>query len=261
MRIPPPSVRPLMWTLGTSLEVPHWRPTTPPLGVTLGFSTRRGGVSTPPFDTLNLGRSTADRPEAILENRTRLLAALGLTVDRLTTAGQVHGARVIEATEPGHIPDCDGLVTRVPGLALAVTTADCMSLLFTAPNAVAAIHSGWRGAADEMPVLALESLCRVGACSPTDAQVHFGPCARGCCYEVGEEVAERFPAAAVRRTESRPRLDLPTATRIALLTAGMRSEAIHDCGACTICEPDWYFSHRRDAGRTGRLWGVVARTP
>ena len=167
--------------------------------MTLAFSTRRGGVSTAPFESLNLGRSTADLPDSVIANRSRLLNALGLSPDRLVTAGQVHGTRVIEATAPGHLPDCDGLITRVPGLAIAVTTADCMSLLFTAPGAVAAIHSGWRGAADGMPVAALETLCGIAACSPSSVDVHFGPSARGCCYEVGEEVAARFPDAALRR--------------------------------------------------------------
>ncbi len=247
-----------MWKLDDHCDVPHWRPTALDTPVTLAFSTRRGGVSTAPFESLNLGRSTADLPDSVSANRSRLLNALGLSPDRLVTAGQVHGTRVIEATAPGHLPDCDGLITRVPGLAIAVTTADCMSLLFTAPGAVAAIHSGWRGAADGMPVAALETLCGIAACSPSSVEVHFGPSARGCCYEVGEEVAARFPDAALRRPGPKARLDLPTATRLALLGAGMAPESVHDCGACSMCEPYWYYSHRRDAGATGRLWGVAA---
>ena len=247
-----------MWKLDDSCEVPHWRRTAADAKVTLAFSTRRGGVSAPPFDSLNLGRSTADLPASVSANRSRLLIALGLSPNRLATAGQVHGTRVLEATAPGHLPDCDGLITRVPGLALAVTTADCMSLIFTAAGAVAAIHSGWRGAADGMPVAALETLCDIAGCSPSEVEVHFGPSARGCCYEVGEEVATRFPEAALRRPGPKARLDLPTATRLALLETGMSPESVHDCGACTMCEPYWYFSHRRDGGATGRLWGIAA---
>lgn len=250
-----------MWKLDDSCDVPHWRRTTASAGTTLAFSTRRGGVSAPPFESLNLGRSTADAPDSVSVNRSRLLDALGLSPDRLATAGQVHGTRVVEATTAGHLPDCDGLVTRVPGLALAVTTADCMSLLFTAPGAVAAIHSGWRGAADGMPVAALQAVCDIARCTPAAVKVHFGPSARGCCYEVGEEVAMRFPEAALRRPGPKAHLDLPTATRLALLDAGMSPASVHDCGACSMCEPYWYFSHRRDAGATGRLWGVAALRP
>lgn len=260
MRTTPPSVRLPMWTLDASCDVPHWRLSAPPAGVRLVFSTRRGGVSAPPFESLNLGRSTLDLPESVSANRGRALAAFTLSPDRLATAGQVHGNRVVEVTQSGHIPECDGLVTRVPGLALAVTTADCMSLLFTAPGAVAAIHSGWRGAADGMPVAALESICRSAHCAPSAVEVHFGPSARGCCYEVGGEVASRFPEAALRRLVPGIRLDLPTATTLALLGAGMAPQAVHDCGACTMCEPYWYFSHRGDRGRTGRMWGVAALT-
>jgi polyphenol oxidase len=249
-----------MWRLDDTVSVPHWRPAVP-AGAVIAFSTRRGGVSEPPFDSLNLGRSTDDRAESVTENRSRLLVCLGLAPESLATAGQVHGARVVEVDAPGHQPGCDALVSRVPGLALAVTTADCMSLLYTAPGAVAAAHAGWRGTADGMPVAALTALCTSAGCAPEHVHVHLGPCIRGCCYEVGGEVASRFPAAALRQGPGRSRLDLPTAARLALEAAGVPRDSIHDTGACSACEPYWYFSHRRDQGRTGRLWGVAAVAP
>lgn len=249
-----------MWTLASSEPLPLWRTSEPLRDAVLAFSTRRGGVSSAPFDTLNLGRSTVDDPAAVAENRSRLLACLGTTTDHLATAGQVHGTRVVEVTAPGHTPECDALLTTVPGLALAVTTADCMSLLFTAPGAVAAAHAGWRGTADGMPVAALAALRERTGARPDAIRVHIGPCIRGCCYEVGADVAERFPAAAVRRVDGSTRLDLPTAARIALLAAGLPEDCLFDTGACSACEPHWYFSHRRDAGRTGRMWGVAIRT-
>jgi hypothetical protein len=246
-----------MWKLETQLPVPHWRPADP-AGAVLAFSTRRGGVSPPPFDSLNLGRSTVDDPAHVAENRRRFLAAQGLAADQLATAGQVHGRRVVEVTAAGHHPECDALVSAVPGLALAVTTADCMSLLYAAPGGVAAAHSGWRGTADGMPIAALEALCQRVGVEPGAVSVHVGPCIRGCCYEVGAEVAARFPADAIRRTGEGLRLDLPTVARSALLAAGVPAHGIHDTGACTACESSWYFSHRRDEGRTGRMWGVAA---
>jgi len=247
-----------MWTLDSTATVPHWRPPAAEPDFVLAFSTRRGGVSPPPFESLNLGKSTADDAAHVAENRARLLRTLGLDPAALATAGQVHGARVVEVSAPGHQPECDALLTRVPGLALAVTTADCMSLLFTAPGAVAAAHSGWRGSASGMPEATLAAVCASARCAPERVHVHIGPCIRGCCYEVGDDVAARFPAAAVRRTAARPRLDLPTAARIALAIAGVPESQVHDTGACTACEPHWYFSHRRDEGRTGRMWGVAA---
>src|SRR5262249_35804214 len=129
-----------MWTLDETSDPPCWRPregardSGPGREAVLLFSTRRGGVSAKPYDSLNLGRSTDDDPESVHENRSRLLALARLTPEHLATAGQVHGARVVEVVAPGHHADCDALVTRVPGVVLAVTTADCMSLLYRAPG-------------------------------------------------------------------------------------------------------------------------------
>src|SRR5262245_29365972 len=248
-----------MWTLDETTTIPHWRPRDRVPGAVLLFSTRRGGVSRAPFDTLNLGRSTDDDAESVRENRERLLRLTNVAPERLATAGQVHGSRVVEVDAPGHHSDCDALVTRRPDVVLAVTTPDCMSPLYHAPGVVAVAHSGWRGTADAMPVAALDAVCRLAGCAPDAVHVAIGPAIRGCCYEVGEDVAARFPAAAVRPTGGKPRLDLPTAARIALGAAGVRPDRLHDTGACTCCEPEWYFSHRRDRGRTGRHWGVAAR--
>jgi polyphenol oxidase len=248
-----------MWTLDPDQPVPAWRPDAPDPVTCLAFSTRRGGASAPPFDTMNLGRSTADLKEAVDENRRRLLTACHLSPGGVATAGQVHGSRVIEVTRPGHHPDCDALLTRSPGIALCVTTADCLPLLYVAPGVVAAAHSGWRGTADGMPRATLNAVVVAAGVAADDVRVHLGPCIRSCCYEVGAEVARRFPAGAVSRVEESWRLDLATAARLQLLDAGVPLASISDVGACTSCEPHWYFSHRRDAGRTGRHWAIVAR--
>ena len=250
-----------MWTLATETPVPMWRPVAPSRGFILAFSTRRGGLSPPPWDTLNLGRSTSDDPAHIEENRRRFLDSLALAPAMLATAGQVHGRAVTRIASPGHSPGCDALVTTTPGLALAVTTADCMSILYTAPGAVAAAHSGWRGTADGMPRAALEALCAAAGVGPDRVVVHFGPCIRACCYEVGSEVAERFHPDDVKPCDGRWRLDLPGAAARALREAGVGPERIEDTGACTACEPYWYYSHRRDAGATGRHWAVAALSP
>lgn len=249
-----------MWILDEQTAVPCWRPRSETPGAVLRFSTRRGGVSRAPYDSLNLGRSTEDDPDAVTTNRERLLHAVGLTPARLATAGQVHGTRVVEVVEPGHHPDCDALVTCVPGIALAVTTADCMSILYHAPGVVAAAHSGWRGTADGIPTSTLEAVCRLAGCAPDAVRVAFGPAIRGCCYEVGDDVAGRFPSEAIRLTTSKPRLDLPTAAIRSLTAAGVPLGSIEDTGACTACDAVSYFSHRRDHGRTGRHWGVAALT-
>lgn len=246
-----------MWTLDSDSAVPAWKPAADPHKC-FAFSTRRGGVSAPPYDSLNLGRSTADRPDAVSENRRRLLVSLDLDPEALATAGQVHGARVTLVLGPGHHDACDGLVTRRPGVALAVTTADCLPILYAAAGAVGAAHSGWRGTAAGIPRITLESICEISGEPPSRVRVHLGPCIRACCYEVGEEVARRFPASISVREGNAWRLDLAAAARLQLLEAGVPGAAIEDVGACTSCEPTWYYSHRRDAGLTGRHWAIAA---
>jgi hypothetical protein len=247
-----------MWIIDSRSAVPSWRFTPPPSRWVLAFSTRRGGVSRGPYRSLNLGRSTQDRPEAVEENRRRLLAALGLDPLRLATAGQVHGTAVARVAGPGLHRESDALMTTVPGIALAVSAADCLPILYAAPGAVAAAHSGWRGTADGAPAAALAALCDATGAASSAVTIHFGPCIRGCCYRVGRDVATRFPTAAVRETDAGIHLDLPTAARLSLIAAGTSESSIHDVGACTACRSDWYFSHRRDQGLTGRQWGVIA---
>jgi YfiH family protein len=245
-----------MWKLDHGAPLPLWRPEAPDPEFVLAFTTRRGGVSSAPYDSLNLGRSTPDEPDAVLENRRRVLDALSIAPSSLVTAGQVHGATVRRAEAAGHVPECDALVTRHRGLALAITTADCMPLLYAAPGTVAVAHSGWRGTAEGMPVTTLEAVRAAAEVVADQVAVHLGPCIRGCCYEVGPEVARRFPAAAVTSSGDRFHLDLPTAARLQLIQAGVKR--IEDVGVCTACESYWYFSHRRDHGLTGRHWAVAA---
>jgi len=227
-------------------------------GSVLAFSTRIGGVSAPPFDTLNLGRSTGDDPQAVAENRARLLQRLVLGAAALATAGQVHGTRAVRAEAAGLHADCDALVTTVPGLALAVTTADCLPIAYAAPGAVAVAHSGWRGTAGGMPRAALEAVCDAAGIGPDQVRVYLGPSIRSCCYEVGPEVIDQFPAAARFLRDGSQFLDLAAAARIDLAGAGVRAEHVFDLEECTACHPARYFSHRRDRGVTGRLWAVAA---
>lgn len=247
-----------MWNLDEDAAVPLWRPVRASRHAVIAFTTRRGGISAAPFDSLNLGRSTGDDPNAVTANRRAVLDALGLDPASVAYAGQVHGTRIAEVRAPGLQPGADALLTRVPGVALTVTTADCLPIVFTAPGTVCAAHSGWRGTAAGMPRAALEAVCSASGASPAEVVAHLGPAIGPCCYVVGPEVAERFPAEAVTRVDGRPRLDLCASAAAQLRTAGMRGANIHVVRACTACEPDWYFSHRRDAGHTGRHWAVAA---
>jgi YfiH family protein len=247
-----------MWRLEAETEIPCWRFDPAGEGITLAFTTRRGGVSEGPFASLNLGGSSGDREEAVLENRRRTLEALGLKGARLATAGLVHGAEVAVVAGSGHLQGVDALLTRAPGVALAITTADCLPLILTCKGTVAVGHCGWRGTAAGLPGRLLEA-CRAAASVPARAvTAHIGPCIRPCCYEVGPEVAERFPASVVDRVGGRHRLDLAAAARLQLMDLGVPPDAIFDTAACTCCTPDWYYSYRRDGSRYGRHWTLAA---
>jgi polyphenol oxidase len=248
----------MRWTFERGRPIPVWRFDGEPATARLAFSTRQGGVSEGAYRALNVGRSTADRAEAVDENRRRLLVSLHLDPARLATAGQVHGREVTRVAAPGLHSGCDALVTTEPGITLAVTGADCLPVLYDTPGAVAVAHAGWRGTLAGVPEAALAALCGAAGAEPAGVRVHLGPCIRPCCYQVGDEVASRFPSECVRRAADGLYLDLALAARLRLRAAGIADEAIHDTGACTRCGVDEYFSHRRDHGLTGRQWGLAA---
>jgi hypothetical protein len=158
----------------------------------------------------------------------------------------------------GHTTGCDALLTRERGVALAVTTADCLPVILTLPGTLVVAHCGWRGTAARLPQRAVAAGCEAAGVAPRDVAAHLGPCIRPCCYEVGPEVARQFPANAVREVKGRHRLDLAAAARQQLLDSGVPPEAIFDTAACTCCAPDWYFSYRRDGSRYGRHWALAA---
>lgn len=217
------------------------------------FTTRRGGFSTGPYESLNLGRLTDDDGDAVERNRVRVQE---LVERPLAMVHQVHGASVWPArTLPGwpNLTKGDGVFACGADLAPAVLVADCLPVAVAARGAVAMLHAGWRGLSEEIlsaGVAAVRGL--VGADAPIEAAI--GPGIGACCYEVGEEVRETFAAYGpeVRRGAN---LDLAAVARAQLSQTGV--ETVYDVGLCTSCHPELFFSHRRDHGITGRQAGVA----
>ncbi len=224
------------------------------------FTTRRGGFSSGPYASLNLGRLTDDDPAAVGRNR----AALQARVDgRLAMIRQVHGSRVLGVDE---VPDgvagtdevlaleeADGQATTRAGIAPMVLTADCLPIALSGGGAVAMLHAGWRGLAGGIIAEGVRTLRALGAAEPLSAAI--GPGAGGCCYQVGEEVHEQFSSYGehVHRDD---KLYLKAIARGQLERAGVAT--VHDAGLCTICSSaELFFSHRRDRGVTGRQAGVA----
>ncbi len=218
-----------------------------------GFTTRAGGVSGGPYESLNLGMKWGDARENVVENRRRLMDAVGART--LALARQVHGANVVRA---GTEEEADGICTDIPGEAAAVFVADCVPMLFADPRtgACAAVHAGWRGATAGIAAVAVDALVREFGSRPADLCVALGPSIGACCFEVGPEVAAQFPGAVIERRK--PHVDLRWALRQMLERRGVT--AIDASDACTRCDPaSRFFSYRRDASRTGQQMGVICR--
>lgn len=215
-------------------------------GARAAFSTRIGGVSQPPFDSLNLGILTDDEQSAVEENRLRLAAALGLAPEQVVFALQVHGTRLIEHPTSEVRPEADGHIVREAGLAPLVFVADCLPIALYGPGGLAMVHAGWRGLAGGIVTAAAKAV------EATSAAI--GPGIGPCCYEVGDEVLEAFADLGDGIAQGRM-LDLPEVARRQLARAGV--EEVQSAGLCTSCEPELFFSHRRDHGRTGRQAGIA----
>jgi YfiH family protein len=223
------------------------------------FTTRRGGVSRPPYDTLNLGVLTADDRAAVDANRDRLAALIGIARERTIQGWQVHAATVRRVHElPGAdapLAEADGQATALDGIAAVVLTADCLPIALVAPQAVAIVHAGWRGLAGGVIAEGVAALRELGA--PGEIRAAIGPGAGVCCYETGPEVHAAF-AAYGELARRGAHADLKHVARRQLLDAGVAE--VHDTAICTMCAPaGLLFSHRRDGGMTGRQAGVVWR--
>ena len=223
-------------------------------GITHGFFTRAGGVSTDIYASLNCGVGSRDARQSVMENRARVAAALGVSGDRLATPYQVHGtdAVVVEtAWEPGKGPKADAVVTNRPGVALGVGTADCGPILMAdaAAGVIGAAHAGWRGALAGVAEAAIAAMETLGARRARIVAV-LGPSISQANYEVGPELVARFTEADpanVRYFVPSPRdghalFDLPGYTVARLTAAGVRAA---DMGLCTYAEPTRFYSYRR----------------
>ena len=242
------------------------------------FSTRQGGVSQPPYATLNLGASVGDDPKAVEENRRRFFEVFGVAASQVVRVRQVHGDGVLTVDEslvsregfPSVLLDeryeYDGLITNLPNLALVVSTADCLPILIHDPirRAVAAVHAGWRSTARGIAARAIETMTAAYGTHAEDCRVAIGPGIRQCCYEVDAAVTDAMMGAlptwgnhAVATQPGHFHLDLAGVNRAILMGAGVRPDRIADLKLCTACRTDLFFSHRAEKPRTGRMMNLV----
>ena len=249
-------------------------------GFTNGFSTRLGGVSLMPDESLNLAGFNEDAAENILENRRRFLK---LFAGDWILAGcwQMHGVDVRVVSDArdakpaenaeGDTVYCDAIVSDASRVLAGVKTADCVPILIgdQTTGSFAAVHAGWRGTFAGIVLHAIERLTKEYAARPQDMRIAIGPAAAACCYEVGSEVIEgfkeRFPTADSLFTPTREghaRIDLLKANRDQLIAAGVEPARILVAPLCTMCRTDLFFSYRREKkvrGKVGRLMSVIGK--
>ena len=240
-------------------------------GAEVLFSTREGGLSSGPYESLNLGLLTGDDRELVIQNRRRLAARADVEPENVVMGWQVHGAEIKEWEGPdpdtafldpqgGHLK-VDGHMTREPGLAALVLVADCLPVAIAGGGTVAMLHCGWRGlaggliakAAARMRELSAANRPTVGAEPDTPFGAAVGPGIGACCYEVGPEVLDAF--ADFDGVAEGRMLNLRAIAEQQLHAAGI--EHVEHVDYCTSCHRELFFSHRRDDGVTGRQGGIA----
>ncbi|MGH2389507.1 MAG: polyphenol oxidase family protein [Chloroflexota bacterium] len=232
-----------------------------------GIFTREGGVSVPPFASLNVSYSVKDAGAAVRENRARCASALGLPPTRIVCAGLVHGTTVARVEEGDGtalpdgsrvVQDVDVLVTATPEIGLLITAADCLQVLLYDPltPAIGIAHAGWRGLAGGVLSAAVTAMGEHFGTSPNRLLAGIGPGLGPCCARFSDPIHELPPWFAPYIHDSH--VDLWAAARDQLVGAGLASTGIAQHAVCTVCERDRFFSHRGDHGRTGRFAAIVA---
>lgn len=230
-------------------------------GARAAFTTRVGGMSSGPFDSLNLGLLTDDDSATVHANRAEMCEAIEVDPAGIVSGKQVHGSDVVRQDEPsdrsawllgaGGDPQLvDGWATSTEGLAPLVFVADCLPIALSGPGGVAMVHGGWRGLAAGIAAKGVQEVQASAAA--------IGPGIGPCCFEVGEEVLAEFSRLGSDVADGRM-LDLGLVCERLLREAGVAE--IERSGLCTSCERELFYSHRRDGGVTGRQAGMVWKCP
>lgn len=224
-------------------------------------STRLGGVSTAPYHSLNLGKSTADEPASVAENRRRICESLGFLPEQMALSSQVHGDQIHLAEQSGLFTGFDALISRTPGVLLGVSVADCTPILVYDPvqKAVAAIHAGWRGTVASIVSKTLDEMKAHFGTKGSHCFAYIGACIDVCSFEVGEEVSAHFDPNFKQFDPKRGKfmVDLKKANAAQLEAFGVPTQQIEISPYCTLQRHDWFFSHRKDGGVTGRGMGLI----
>jgi len=245
-------------------------------GIPHGFSTRLGGVSAQPFDSLNLGNPSGtavqDDPDRIATNYRLFLSATGMGRRELIRVHQMHGAEVARAERGTNFASgqcADAIITADPARCCSVRTADCVPIFLASDDGkiVAAVHAGWRGIVAGILGRTVDLLWHaIEAADASQLVAAVGPCIGPTAFEVGTDVVDQFERLFghqvwIERGGEKGHLDLPAAAHLQLIAAGLSESRIDVARLCTVSMPKEFFSHRRDRGITGRMAAVIGVKP
>jgi len=253
------------------LTIPKWKELMPTVSV--GFSTRNGGLSIEHFNSMNLALHVHDEIETVVSNRKKLTSAIGFPFEAWTSAEQVHGNNIEIVTldmrgkgrmeQLDNIKDADGIVTNLPDILLTSFYADCVPLFFLDPvkGVIGLAHAGWRGTVLHIAEKMIDSMKYSFHSNVDDIRVAIGPSIGPCCYEVNSQVIDPLiqsmsfiPSEAIfDKRDGHFDLDLKKTNEQILKNAGILSKHIEVSTYCTSCHSELFFSHRRDNGKTGRM--------
>jgi YfiH family protein len=242
-----------------------------------GFSTRLGGISKAPYQSLNMGFHTGDDWEAVKENRRLFVESIGIPLESLVTAHQVHGDQIYVASSNDRgkgaldqdtaVKETDALITGETGVALMAFYADCVPIMFLDPNrkVIAIAHAGWKGTVLKIGKKTVEKMVKVFGCRPEDILAAICPSIGPCHYEVDAPVISKIQESfsqwpdflQLKENGLKAQLNLWEANRLTLLEAGLLNKNITVAEICTCCHPQRLYSYRYDQGRTGRLAGII----
>jgi polyphenol oxidase len=226
------------------------------------ISSKTGGVSPAPY-FLNMSFHVNDSDENVLRNRQIFYDAVKISKENIAFQSQIHSATVKIADTPGIYSDCDALITDKKNIFLTVSIADCVPIfLYDRVNhVVAAIHSGWQGSSKKIVLKTIDQMSIKYGTNSENIFAHIGYSAGACCYEVGSDVAEIFGEGfIIPKSADKFHLDLKKFNKNLLFSAGVPDKQIEVSKFCTICNPNFLHSYRRDGKKSGRMMGIIGMT-
>ncbi|HZK02449.1 MAG TPA: peptidoglycan editing factor PgeF [Anaerovoracaceae bacterium] len=253
------------------ITIPAWRQK----GVEIAFTTRRGGFSSVPYHSLNLGLHVGDKQENVINNRQQLLKIFGGHLNQMVCCQQVHGniVKVVEKSHSGSgakeygtaLEGIDGMICNTAGIFLTTFYADCLPVYLFDPieMAIGIAHSGWKGTIKRIAGNMVAKMAEQYSSRPENLQVFFGPGIGACCFEIQSDLVQKVNAEfghiddIIIRDERGYKWDLIETNRIILRQEGIKPENIYVCDICTSCNPEIFYSYRSEKGKTGRMGAIM----